>query len=155
MPRRSAMLTKRTAAGIVLASIVLLGALTPLEATAQPKSLVGSWIVDVTPGQPGPPPLRNLVTSTPYGTTVNTDPEFGTGHGIWKKTGPRDFAGKFLTLIPSGHPLGAGTITVTSTLTLDKDGDTATGPFTTVFDATNFKATVTGTVVLTRITFDP
>jgi hypothetical protein len=43
---------------------------------------------------------------------------------------------------------------VTATITVDQDGDAATGPFTTVFDATNFQATVTGTVVLTRITFD-
>ena len=87
--------------------------------------------------------------------SINTDPEFGTGHGVWKKTGKREFAGKFLNLIPVGHPIGEGTITVTATLTVDKDGDTATGPFTTVFDATNFQATVTGTVVLTRITFGP
>jgi hypothetical protein len=43
---------------------------------------------------------------------------------------------------------------VTATVTVDKHGDTATGPFTTVFDAVNFQATVTGTVTLTRITFD-
>jgi hypothetical protein len=95
------------------------------------------------------------VGPTGAGSSVNTDPEFGTGHGIWKKTGPREFAAKFLTLIPSGHPLGEGTITVTATLTVDKDGDTATGPFTTVFDATNFQATVTGSVVKTRIRLDP
>jgi hypothetical protein len=28
---------------------------------------------------------------------------------------------------------------MTLTLTVDKDGDTATGPFTTVFDATHFQ----------------
>jgi hypothetical protein len=155
MNRRSAMKTRRTVPIVVLALIILLGALTPADSAAGQKSLVGSWIVDVMPDQPGPPPVRNLVTTTSDGTTVNTDPEFGTGHGIWKKTGPREFAGKFLTLIPVGHPFGEGTITVTSTLTVDKDGDTATGPFTTVFDATNFQATVTGTVVLTRITFGP
>ena len=149
------MVSKRTATVIALASIVLLVGLTPLGATAHPATLVGSWIVDVIPDQPGPPPVRNVVTNISDGTTVNTDPEFGTGHGIWKKTGPRKFAAKFLTLIPSGHPVGAGTITVTATLTLDKDGNTATGPFTTVFDATNFQATVTGTVVKTRITFAP
>ena len=148
------MTTKRTSV-IVLASIVLFGVLAPLETTAHPKTLVGSWIVDVIPDQPGPPPFRNLVTNIPDGTTVNTDPEFGTGHGIWTKTGPRKFTAKFLTLIPSGHPVGQGTITVTATLTLDPDGETATGPFTTVFDATNFQATVTGTVVKTRITLDP
>jgi hypothetical protein len=149
------MKTRPSVAIVVVALTVLLGALTPVDATAGQKSLVGAWIVDVMPDQPGPPPVRNIVTITSDGTTVNTDPEFGTGHGIWKKTGPRDFAGKFLTLIPAGHPFGVGTITVTSTLTVDKDGDTAAGPFTTVFDTTNFQATVTGTVLLTRITFGP
>ena len=43
---------------------------------------------------------------------------------------------------------------MTSTLTVDKDGDTATGPFTTVFDVDPLPATVTGTVTLARIKFD-
>jgi hypothetical protein len=155
MTKRSTMKTSRTVAIVVLALTVLFGALTPVDATADPKNLVGSWIIDVMPDQPGPPPVRNIGTITSDGTTVNTDPEFGTGYGIWKKTGPQEFAGKFLTLIPVGHPFGEGMITVTSTLTVDKDGDTATGPFTTIFDTTNFQATVTGTVVLTRIKFGP
>jgi hypothetical protein len=149
------MKTTRTAAIVVLATTVLLSALTPADSIAGQKSLVGSWIVDVMPDQPGPPPVRNIGAITSDQTTVNTDPELGTGYGIWKKTGPREFSVKFLTLIPTGHPFGEGTTTVTATLTVDKDGDTATGPFTTVFDAINFQATVTGTVVLTRITFDP
>jgi hypothetical protein len=154
MGGRSAMRIRPTVAIIGLVATVLLGALMPTDSTAGQKALVGSWIVDVMPDQPGPPPVRNIGTITSDGTTVNTDPELGTGYGIWKKTGPREFAVKFLTLIPAGHPFGDGTTTVTATLTVDKDGDTATGPFTTVFDATNFQATVTGTVVLTRITFD-
>jgi len=149
------MKTRRSVALVVLALVALLAALMPVDSTADQKSLVGSWIVDVMPDQPGPPPVRNIGTITSDGTSVNTDPEFGTGYGIWTQTGSREFATKFLTLIPAGHPFGEGTITVTATLTVDKDGDTATGPFTTVFDATNFKATVTGTVVLTRITFGP
>jgi hypothetical protein len=154
------MKTRHTAAVIVLAATVLLGALTPTDSTAaqkdekSQKGLIGSWIIDVMPDQPGPPPVRNIGMLTSDGISVNTDPEFGTGYGIWKKTDSREFAVKFLTLIPAGHPFGQGTITVTATLSVDKDGDTATGPFTTVFDATNFQATVTGTVVLTRIEFD-
>jgi hypothetical protein len=143
-----------TMAIIVLASILLLGALTPVNVTAGQKSLVGSWIVDVTPDQPGPPPLTNIATNTSDGLVLNTDPEFGTGHGIWTKTGPRQFAVKFIHLVPVGSQFGAGTVTVTSAVTANKDGDTATGPFTTVFDTTALQATVTGTVVLTRITPD-
>ena len=150
------MKTRRTAPIVVLAFAVLLGALTPADSTAGQKSLVGSWIVDVMPDQPGPPPFRNLVTFTSDGLAVNTSPEFGGGHGIWKKTGPREFSVKFVTLVPVGHPFGEGTITVTSEGgTVAKDGDTGTAPFTTVLDTTNFQATVTGTVVTTRIKFGP
>ena len=85
---------------------------------------------------------------------LNTAPELGTANGIWTKTGPQEYAVKFMHLVPVGSSFGAGTVTVTSTLTVDKDGDTATGPFTTVFDTTALQATFTGTVVLTRITFD-
>jgi hypothetical protein len=143
-----------TVAIIGLVATVLLGALTPTDSTAGQKALVGSWIVDVTPDPPGPPPFRNLGTLTSDGLDLNFDPEFGAGHGIWKKTGPREFAVKFVHVVPASHPIGEGTITVTSTLTVDKDGDTATGPFTSVFDTTNLQTTFTGTVVLTRITFD-
>src|SRR5882724_4644210 len=143
-----------TVAIIVLASTLLLSALTPVGATAGQESLVGSWIVDVTFDQPGPPPVRDLATNTSDGLVLNTDPEFGSGNGIWTKTGPREFAVKFMHLVPVGSQFGAGTVTVTSTVTVDKDGDTATGPFTTVFDTTTLQATVTGTVALTRITND-
>jgi hypothetical protein len=148
------MKTRSTVAIVGLALTALLGTLTPTDSTADQKSLVGSWIVDVMPDQPGPPPVRNIGTITSDRTSVNTDPEFGTGYGIWTQTGLREFSTKFLTLIPAGHPFGEGVITVTATLTVAQDGNTATGPFTTVFDATNFQATVTGTVLLTRITFD-
>jgi hypothetical protein len=139
---------------IVLASTLLLGPLTPVIATADEKSLVASWIVDVTPDPPGPPPFTNIATNTSDGLVLNTAPEFGTGHGIWTKTGSRQFAVKFMHLVPVGSQFGVGTVTVTSTVTVDKNGDTATGPFTTVFDTTALQATVTGTVVLTRITLD-
>jgi hypothetical protein len=134
--------------------VVLLGALTPVDSIAAERSLVGSWIIHVMPDQPDLPPGRNIGTFTSDRTMINTDPEFGTGYGIWKKTGPREFAVKFLTLVPAGHPAGEGTTTVTSPVTVDKDGDTATGAFTTVVDAANVQATFTGTVVLTRIKFD-
>ena len=45
---------------IMLVATVLLGALMPMDATAGQKSIVGSWIVDVTSDQPGPPPFRPL-----------------------------------------------------------------------------------------------
>jgi hypothetical protein len=132
-----------------------LGALAPPESIAGQKSLIGAWIIDVTPNPPGPPPFRNIGSFGPDGLNINYDPEFGAGHGLWRKTGPREFEVKFLTLIAPGHPFfGEGTITVTGTVTVDRDGDTATGPFTTIFNTTSNPMTVTGTVTLTRIEFD-
>jgi hypothetical protein len=148
------MKTIRLATVVIGLVVVLLGALTPVDSIAAEKSLVGSWIIEVMPDQPDVPPGRNIGTITSDRTMIITDPEFGTGHGIWKKMGPREFAVRFLALVPVGHPVGEGTITVTSSVTVDKDGDKATGPFTTVLDAANVQATVTGTVVLTRIKFD-
>lgn len=143
-----------TVAIIVLASTLLLGALTPVGATAGQESLVGSWIVDVIPDPPGPPPFRNIGAFTSDGLVLNTAPELGTAYGIWTKAGSRQFTVKFIHLVSMSSPFGEGTVTVTSTVTVDKDGDTVTGPFTTVFDTTTLQATVTGTVVLTRITID-
>jgi hypothetical protein len=139
---------------IVLTATLLLGALTPLDVTAGQKSLVGSWIVDVTPDQPGPEPFKNIGAFTLDGLVLNTAPELGTAYGIWTKTGSQQFAVKFIHLVSVDSQFGAGTVTVTSAVTVDKDGDTATGPFTTVFDTTALQVTVTGTVVLTRITLD-
>ena len=143
-----------TVAIIAMASTLLLGALTPVDSTAGQKSLVGSWIVDVMPDPPGPPPFRNLVTFTADGLVLGMAPELGTTDGIWIKTGSRQFAVKFIHLVSISSPFGEGAVTVTSTVTVNKDGDTATGRFTTVFDTTTLQATVTGTVVLTRITID-
>jgi hypothetical protein len=134
--------------------VVLIGAMTPVDSIAVEKSLVGSWIIDVIPDQPDFPPGRNIGTITSDRTLIITDPEFGTAHGIWKKTDPREFAIEFLALVPIGHPIGEGTLTVISSVAVDKDGDTARGPFTTVINAANLQETVTGTVVLTRIKFD-
>src|SRR5262245_25864252 len=155
--RGAEMKTRRSVTIVVaLALSACLSAVYAPESVAGQKSLIGAWIVDVTFDQPGPPPVRNIVSAGPDGLNINYDPEFGAGHGLWKKIGSREYAIKFLTLIAPGHPFfGEGTITVTATLTLDKDGNTATGPFTTVFDTTLNPITVTGTVVQTRITFGP
>ena len=71
-----------TVAIILLVATVLLGALTPMDVTAGQKSLVGSWIVDVMPDPPGPPPFRNIATNTSDGLVLNTAPELGTGIGF-------------------------------------------------------------------------
>lgn len=99
------------------------------------RTFVGSWIVDVSPNLPGPLPFKNLATIGREGTIVNSDPDFGGGHGVWARTGRRHFATKFLTLIPPDDPSFPPntTITVVGNVTLDHGGNTAGGPFVTEF----------------------
>jgi len=123
-------------------------------------SIVGSWVVQVFPNSPGPPPLKNLFTCTEDGSAINTDPTFGTGHGIWQKLAPRTFAVKFLILVPPGfdppYPLES-IITVSSeSLTLNLQGDEITGPFKTVIThpiTGEQLFSFDGTVTLNRIEF--
>jgi hypothetical protein len=157
LSRRSIM--KKMFVILVMASVALFGVLSAGNATADDNSIVGSWVVNITFDPPGPPPVRNLATFTKDGGNLASDPDFGSGNGVWKKVGPKTFATKFLTIVPTGFdpPFPPGTIiTVTAhSLVLDKSGDVATGPFQTVFaDPTNGAVIVslTGSVILTRIT---
>ena len=155
------MKTKKTIAVLMLTGVLtsLCGVLQPQNALAAEKSIVGSWIVQVFPNPPGPPPFKNLVTCTKDGGNINSDPMFGGGHGVWEKVGHRKFAAKFLTLVPPGFdppfPLET-TITVSAeSLTLNKEGDEITGPFQTVLTHPTTGeelASFDGTVILTRIT---
>jgi hypothetical protein len=153
--------TKPLAILIVTAALTMLfGTLHPQQALADDTSIVGSWVVQVFPNPPGPPPFKNLSTLTKDGGNINYDPTFGGGHGVWEKVGNRTYAVKFLTLVPPGFdpPFPPETtITVSGPLTLNKQGDELTGPFQTVFTHPTTGeeiASFTGTVVLTRITID-
>jgi hypothetical protein len=153
--------TKPLAILIVTAALAMLfGTLHSPHTLADDTSIVGSWVVQVFPDPPGPPPFKNPVTSTRDGGSINYDPTFGAGHGVWKKVGDKTYATKFLTLVPPGFdpPFPPETTsTVTGSLTLNKQGDELTGPFQTVFTHPTTGeeiASFTGTVVLTRITID-
>jgi hypothetical protein len=129
-------------------------------------SIVGSWVVQVFPNPPAPPPMpnmphnKNLFTCTADGGSLNSDPTFGTGHGVWKKVAPRTFAVKFLTLIPPGfdppYPPEALATTSSEPLTLNLHGDEIRGPFKVVLThpvTGQELLSFDGTVVLTRIKF--
>lgn len=124
-----------------------LGATVSQDAIADQKSMVGSWVVEVSPN--GPPDFTNLVTFTVDGSIINSDPDIGTGHGAWIQTGVRTFATTFSHLVPPDM------ISVrSSALTVDQGGDEATGPFETFLvipDGTEIPL-FDGTAELTRIT---
>lgn len=157
------MKTKSPFTTILLTTVIVLflSAATPQDAFAGHgwRTLVGSWDVAVTPD--GPPPFRNLTTINWPGTIINTDPVFGGGHGAWKRIGKRTFKVRFLHQVtPEAaetlpFPAIITSVTVTGTITVGDSGDTASGPFFTIFfDAAGNKFPLTGTVEFTRIKVD-
>jgi len=95
------------------------------------KTLVGSWVVVVTSNL-SPFPAVDLTTVNRDGTMINTDAQFGTGHGVWKRLGDSRFAIKFMTPIMFTNPfeLPPGSmLTVEGTLTVDEGGMTASGSY--------------------------
>lgn len=143
------------------AIVVFLSAASPQDAFANHswRTLVGSWLVEITPDPGGPPPFMNLATLNWPGTIVTADPDLGTGHGAWKRTGRRDFQIKFVVLVRPDNPLGFppnSTVTVTADLTVSNSGDEASGTNTGVISdsAGNEIAVIAGGVHFTRIRVD-
>lgn len=144
--------TKCTITSLIL---MMLALASPETAEARPgnQGIVGAWVVD---GQPdGAPPFRNIGTLHRDGTTVNADPVFGPGHGVWQRTGVRRFAVRFVTITSPFNPVLPNTvITVNGELTLRASRNSATGTFETTFTDLNGNPVMppsTGTVEFTRI----
>jgi len=117
--------------------VISLGAISANDANAdgqQGRTLVGSWIVTIT--SDAFPTFLNLGTITRDGSIINSDPVFGSGHGVWKRVGRGRFAVKFLGLVPPDNPdFPPGTsLTVSGVVTVSNDGASASGPFETVFE---------------------
>lgn len=143
------------------AIIVFLGATSPQDAYAGHswRTMVGSWVVEITPDPGGPRPFTNLATLNWGGTMISTDADIGTGLGAWKRTGRRDFQLKFLVLIPPGNVIDLppyGTVIVTADVTVNNSGNVATGRTIGVFfDADgNEIGEVSGGARFTRIKVD-
>ena len=163
------MKTRITFATIVLTAliIILLSAASSQDAFADSgrRNFVGSWVVEIVLDQPGPPPFFNLATINRGKTMLASDPIVGSGNGVWKRTGRRDFSVKFLTLVPFFFPAGtppditslAGTtLTVTADVTVGNSGDEASGNVHAIYtDADgNPVVEVMGNVFWTRIELD-
>ena len=146
-----------TSLAIIGTLAILIGVMSPQDALADHtrNSFVGSWTVVGSPNPPGSPTFSNLGTIHRDGTIVNSDPAFGGGHGVWKRAGARKYKVKFLTLVPPNDPFFPpnAVITVTGVITLDRGGDTASGPFHTTFEDENGNLLFAseGTVAFTRI----
>jgi hypothetical protein len=136
--------------------LIAVAAIPDAAANYQPgKTLVGSWEVLITNEQ-GLPPAVDVTMVNRDGTMSNSDGIFGTGHGVWKHAGASQFAFKFKTPILALNILNfppGSMLTVTGTLTVDKDGATASGPYTAVIldSAGNSLLGFDGSVFFTRI----
>ena len=134
---------KELLGGGVLAGAVALGAAPAAPAHGDSEDIVGSWTGTVTATDP---PLgsfgdlisfheggvvnesrRYYVPETPLGPLLET-----TGHGAWKRTGPRSYEAFFRFLLQQAPPsAGApiGTDNIRLKLRLERGGDRFTGTF--------------------------
>ncbi len=157
------MKTKNPFAKVLFTTVIVifLSAMSPQDAFANHgwRTLVGSWVVDVTPN--GLPPFTNIATINWPATIINWDPVFGAGHGTWKRTGRRAFESKFLHLVTpeaaANLPVpGVTSLTVRGFLTVRGNGDKADGAFITDFLDSNGEPLFSfdGVVEFTRIKVD-
>jgi hypothetical protein len=146
---------------LLLAAALPFAALQPPAAHAgdidHDKTIVGSWVVEIRQDSQGTP-LFNLATFTRDGGSLNSDPDLGGGHGVWKQVGRKTYETKFLTLSPATSFAAGTVVTVTGTLTMDQSGDELTGPFKVRFTqgpgGPEIPPELAGRVVLTRIRMD-
>ena len=118
-------------------------------------TFVGAWVVSGVADGDVIPPFTNVSTVNRDGSLVNSDPDFGTGVGVWRRIGPNLFVGKFVTIVPddAGFPPGA-LLTVESTVTVADGSGSATGPYVSVIEHPDIGELLsfTGTVSFDRIT---
>jgi hypothetical protein len=150
---------------LILTAALMLTALPALAQEKAPKTVVGSWVVDVTvpPGVSGCPPegdscvIVALATASSDGTVVQTAalPGVSTGHGIWRKEGRRRFLVRSTYFRFGANGLPIGTSVTVTTLDLARDGATGVGTFVnTLFAADGtFEGTFSGEATATRLQF--
>lgn len=150
-------------------AMVLVGGLVvtlSAQAFAEPNArsgqeLAGSWRITVAlpPGEPGCPPgcsFFAMATATRDGTVMETAvlPGVTTGHGVWRRTGPRRFLVRstYFRLGIGGVPIG--TAETLSDIELDATGNQASGTYqNTLLDLNgtfvgSFSATVQGSRIV-------
>jgi hypothetical protein len=95
------------------------------------KTLTGTWLLTITPDEPGAQPFEGLYTFTSDGIALFSSvgppiPALGNpGHGIWVKTGPTTFLAKFKQFTFDDIFTVNGSLVITSTITMG-DGDSFT-----------------------------
>jgi hypothetical protein len=145
---------------VVAALVSILAAQSnPRRSLGDGQHLEGSWLV--TASVVGDPSLiKALLTCSPNGEVVETPSvplAVSTGHGVWERTGNREFALTVLYLRRNEDGELIGTSKVRSLLKVNEGMTEAGGRFeTTVFDlAGNPVGSFAGTAESTRIQSEP
>ena len=157
------LMTARVAVMLSTAACVmaLMSTVTATLSTARAgdgKQLEGSWVVTTTiPGDPNSP-FKSLATINGDGTFVESlqpglNPLVSDVHGVWTRTGKRDFATTGVYLRSDGAGNFVGTTKVLAILTLSKTLDEGSARFQAdLFDpAGNPVGSFTGTSQISRI----
>jgi hypothetical protein len=100
----------------------------------QVNDLTGAWLLTVRIGPPAPPEFRGLATFITDGNFIATAqadgiccPTEGPAHGVWVKTGARNFAVSFATIWHQADGSLFGLLKSNWALTLDHQSDRLTG----------------------------
>jgi hypothetical protein len=124
--------------GVVIALAVVPGVrLDPGVASAQGQQLEGSWIVTLI--QAGQPSRTALHTYTADGGVLVSSPnrQVSLGHGVWVRTGNREFGRTFVLLRFDDKGASVGMSKVRASLRLNEASDEWVGTATVeVFDTT-------------------
>ena len=128
---------------LITIGLVIFGAVAALSqgsagdqgGTSAPE-LEASWRVTVTPIGVPLPPFRTYSTFSRGGTFLeSSQPRQGPGHGVWRRTGDREFGITFEKIVFSPEGTFAGTLRVRETISLSAQGDSYVGDGTAeVFD---------------------
>lgn len=150
-------------AGVLLAVALLNAAALAADNYKNGQDITGSWKISVTipPGSSvcplGGPPcvIFAMATATSDGTVIQTAaiPDTSNGHGVWVRTGRRQFAVRstYFRLSPAGELIG--TSETVTTFELDRSGLQGSGTYeNTVMDLQgNVLGTFSGDASATRI----
>ena len=94
--------TKRMIAALIAVVLIATSAFAQrgagsVEPQAKKRDLTGTWLLTITPDDPGAPPFEGLYTFTSDGIALFSSvgppiPGLGNpGHGVWARTGPNTF----------------------------------------------------------------
>lgn len=129
------------------------------QTQAKKKELTGTWLLKITPGEPGAVPFDGLYTFTSDGIALFSSvgppiPGLGNpGHGVWVRTGPNTFAATFKQFTFDDIFTTNGSLVINSTITMSGADDFTSQDVGGIFDLDgNLIVTIGGSQVGQRMT---